>query len=357
MSQIVADKAQVDPSEFAEDVAAHIHAGNVAAAKRHARRMLDSADPDTLRLIELCARAIEHYPNTARTRMAHLWKTWTADEHRAIIAAFAPKNGEAPRHSHPKPEHAPRWDAATRAQAPRDERSRRVDPRTLPALRSVRAAEAQLRTHNVTTDYDDTRAGVEEITPDYRDRRTAFDALPTAEPAPGYTIDYDRAAMHALRGLPCLVCFMERAVTDYRHPTTDDALCGECRDRGHQGLTHITPPRNRTDVLIARCAYIAERKTPVAAHAILKQEWRRAGNTEARDVIARWVGEHFTIPEPDAEPTNVIAWPTNDPDAPLCGTCGSYRAVRGSLCADCRALAIDDDGTAHADTPALSTAA
>jgi hypothetical protein len=335
MSHAVAVVQPVEVSERIEEIAALVHSGEVRAAVHLTRKVLDAADTATFELIAECARVIEHTPERAIPRMRVLWRKHRSDEHRAIIAAFAPKQGEAPRHRTPAPVRQPDWTAA------RDERTRRVDPRSLPERRSARDAETRRARYNVAADYAETRAGVEETAPTYLHPRTAFDALSTAEPAPGYGIDYDRAALYALRGLPCLVCWMERAAADHRHPSSDDNLCGTCRERGRPGLVYSTPPANRVQVLIARCAYIVARCSPVAALAILKQEWRRALDPTARAAIAAWVETHFTVPA-TGEPADHAAdtQQRSAPDAaapltPACLACRRHRTAYKRQCADC----------------------
>lgn len=111
------------------------------------------------------------------------------------------------------------------------------------------------------------------------------DSPERAEPSEGYTIDYDRAAVPALRGQVCLVCRLERSSADRARR---DGLCRDCTDDGHTRQSWIED----------RCAQTATQ--PDGAHR-LRRAWL-AANTADKATIAGWVAAH-PIAHPDLKAT------------------------------------------------------
>lgn len=108
--------------------------------------------------------------------------------------------------------------------------------------------------------------------------------------APGYEVDYAKAAQHPIRTTPCVWCFCERSNYDTRFMPHvngyDDGLCVECRDKGRPGLPKppaITAPKvaylgrearreaARAAAIVAPCAHVA-RHLPYGAALV----WMRA---------------------------------------------------------------------------------
>ncbi|MGW5049719.1 hypothetical protein [Actinokineospora sp. NPDC004072] len=287
-----------------------VHAGRLDLAKAQTRELLDTTDPEALEVVAHCITILEASPRIALPKLRHYWKTCRNETARAIIAACAPT--ETP--SIPQQRTAP---SHTRQHAAHDLRTEtRPDLRRGPSRTPAQAA-ALRRAERETTAYQDTRAGVEE------------GAEPQDRPA-GYALDYDRAALTALRGAPCVRCWTERPTADHdrRH---DDGLCGECRDRGRAGIPALPEGHTLADAVAARCAFITAH-APAAAHGILRREWARARTPEHRDHIAAWVAAHRDQITPAPAATVATA-------AGHCRACGSYRALRRKRCTDCTTAA------------------
>jgi hypothetical protein len=203
-----------------EDLAAIeelIELGQHDAARRECRRLMESADPRTFALIAQLASA-------ARLDRQDAWMP-----------------------PHPA-------DRKVRYVPPRDLRTRRSAPRA-PGRRDARDGDALAAAYLVE------RGGVD-------------DAPPRPERPAGYSLDYDLAAVPALRGAPCLHCHLERSNLDRTH---SDGLCEECRDAGY----------TRASVIQARCAQIVA-GAGEQARSLLQRAWRRANPTD-RLTIAAWV--------------------------------------------------------------------
>jgi hypothetical protein len=288
-----------------------IKAGRLDLAKAHARTALATADDNALAVIDNCVTILEAPPQVALPRLRHYWKS-SDEQTRSLIAACAP-DPAAPRVPQQRePERTPQWTKGTVYRAARDLRTE-VRPAARREPRTARGAEAERRAYQQGIAYEKTRGGVEEGSPSPR---------PDA-----YAIDYDNAARHPLRGTPCVRCWTERSSADHARQH-DDGLCGPCREKGRPGIPPLTAPHTAADVVAARCAFIAEHAPPTAVHGVLRKEWARATTRAHRDAIAGWVTAH---PEQVVAPTGAQVKRT----AGECRDCGSYRALRNQLCADC----------------------
>ncbi|WP_157368081.1 hypothetical protein [Alloactinosynnema sp. L-07] len=279
-------------------------------AKRHASAIMHDSGPHHWATVLTCANILETRGPRAVFTLRRFWQA-SDPAARAIIAACAPQQGDPERRSPAPAIPEPRWTARTRYQAPRDIRTEiRPDARR---RRDPDAARRQGRAHAVTDTYIRERGGVDDQ-PD-----------PTERPI-AYALDYDRAALPALRGLPCLHCFVELSeIADHERR---DGLCFECHDRGRPGIT--TPTTNAAELLIARCAYIAEHYHRTAALTLLRREWNQVRDRHARTTITEWVTANAAA----------IAAPARSAQhelPPPCD-CGSIRQVRDGLCVDCRQL-------------------
>ena len=194
--------------------AALLDRGDRAGARRVARRVLDQAAPSALAaLADLVAV-----------------RRLLADEHGADVP----------------PRDVVRWVPPTRA------RVRRTAPRRCPA------------TH-----------GDGDVAASYLAERGGVDDVPDrSEPAPGYTLDYDRAAVAPVRGAACLGCGVERSRADR---VRGDGLCEGCREDG----------QTTEAVLTVRCEAVLARHGR-GARAVLRTLWIRL-DPGPRAVLAAWV--------------------------------------------------------------------
>lgn len=318
------------PESLAE-LTALVKAGELRDAKRLTRKLLNRADTHDLTVIAQCGHMLETWPRTAVTHLRDYWRRSTEHD-RAIIAACVPEPGEPCHRREPQPARAPRWTRTNTYQAPRDLRTE-----VRPEARRHQKPNQRQDIATVTA-YDAERAGVD-------------DQPPRAEPAPGYHLDYDRAAVPDVRGTPCVRCWLERASTDLatarvRAGHGDDGLCASCRDAHRPGIPELPTEHTRADAITARCAFIAAH-VPTAAVKILRNEWKRATGAD-RDVIAAWVAAHLTGQTGDTtEPTATESAPTDTDTPATCGQCGldpntvdraeTISLVDG-LCEQCRDL-------------------
>jgi hypothetical protein len=308
------------------DLADLVKDGQLGEAKRQARTLLSEADPHDLQVVARCAYVLESWPKIGVVKLRAYWQN--SNEHdRAIIAACAPGNGAQRRHSEPEGK-PPRWTRKTTYQAPRDERHEvRADRRRVASRRTRDDGAA------IMDAYQRERAGVDD------------EPLP-ADPAAGYELDYDRAAMSPFRGTPCVCCWLERATRD-RTTGHDDGLCGECRDRGRPGIPRLPEGHTGADLIASRCAYLASRY-PTVALLLLRRYWQQSTSPHDRDVIAAWVGSHDLTAIQNGI-TTTGQEPASD-ELTVCASCGDPRTSRDlrhvrdddGLCLQCRAASTDE---------------
>ncbi|GGM67771.1 hypothetical protein GCM10012275_42970 [Longimycelium tulufanense] len=315
-------------SDEITELAALVKAGDLAAARRRARTLLDTVNPETLAILARCVATLERYPfPSALPRLRQAWRDHP--NHRDLIAACVPDTDPGVYRPDIQPARPNRY-GRHNYRAPRDHRTW-----TDPTRR--RARRIQREEPRTATEYFDSRAGVD-------------DAPARAERPIGYALDYDKAAVPDVRGLPCVACWLERSRADVharraRAGHGDDGLCHDCRERGRPGIPELPPGHTLADAVAARCAHIAAH-TGNAAHAILRREWQRAGHRAHRDLIAAWVQAH-PLPATTQDDTPTEPAPSAAPAG--CVTCGDLRQVRDGLCVDCRKL--DDGPTDDAAAP------
>jgi hypothetical protein len=335
------------------NLAALVSAGDIAAAKREGRRLLDTADLHSLEIIAECVRITETRPRIAVDLLRRFWRSVESDSDRAIIAACVPKPGEQREQTEPTPDRAPRW---TKQGIEQERQHAAVPVKTSirPELRRKR--DQRQRTQDSA-----------EVRGYFRDRAGVDDQPEPAEVPDGYAIDYDRAALHDVRGLPCVRCWLERSNADthtdrVRAGHGDDGLCGQCRESGRPGLPELPTGHSRDATIAVRCAFIASNLSPTAARSVLRKEWHRLTSPADRVILVEWVQAHDELIN-QATPVPVA------PVAPApvaCQTCGDVRAVRHGLCGDCRTLdtepgsesapVIELPATAAASEPAQAAA-
>lgn len=275
-----------DAAEALARAAELIEAGKPRAARRKVAAVLAAADPATAALLGRCLAACESSEPTRTERLRWLWRH-TDDDGRALVEACAPRRDTRPLPPLPavdaEPARTPRWTSDTLHQAPRDQPTRYLPAEQRPTPRTAREARtADLRE---TDAYLDERAPLGE-----QDARTP-------EQTDYEQLDYDQAAVPALRGTACVVCFIERATRD-QHRRPDDGLCEDCRDTGRAGIAPLPAGHTRADAIAARCAHLTEHAaTHTQAAELLRVEWRRADRA-ARGVIAGWVAAHTSTGRP-----------------------------------------------------------
>ncbi|MFI9811411.1 hypothetical protein [Saccharothrix variisporea] len=301
------------------DVTTAVQRGDITTAKRYAAHLLDQLDDTTHGIVAACVETIERFPQRADVHLRARWKAATSDTAKTVIAAFG--TAFAQRDHNPKPTPEPpdrrKWETA-----PRDLRTEfRPEARRTLTEHDRARLRAQNRSDAQAAAYAD-RAGIDDQPP----------------PAPVYAsgLDYDRAAVHALRGTPCVRCWLERTPADYR-THSDDGLCGECRDKGRPGIPELPAGHTRADAVRARCDFLAA--TYGNSRALLAQWWKTYATPADRHVITDWAHHH-----PFTEPPATDQTPTPHTDATdadtgeLCTRCDYPRAddAPDTLCDDCR---------------------
>jgi hypothetical protein len=168
----------------------------------------------------------------------------------------------------------------------------------------------------------------------FRERTVPSDESGDRETPAGYVLDYDRAAVPALRGTPCVSCWLEQA--SYDRTSHDDGLCTECRERGRPGIPTLPDGHTRLDIIHARCAFLADRY-PTAALRLLRRYWQQCASEQDRTTVANWVhGHDFSIPDATTAP--------DGNELRACQSCCEPRTPRDTrnltnddgLCASCR---------------------
>ncbi|MGN2636518.1 AAA family ATPase [Nocardia takedensis] len=256
--------------------------------------------------------------------------------HRALIDACTPATDPGVHDDRPdrKPP-SPVFERARRNRTARDHETR-VDRN----LVRDPLPDPQVRARRHEQDYHDTRAGTDDQPwrrPDAHEVRRLTDdpQLPDshlppppkrAEPTPreadlagrsyrrdeakdptsaAYSLDYDKAATHRVRGLECVSCSIERRpldATPVPPRRSDDGLCGECRDNGEPGIPDHDPARHMT----ARADHLAATKHQNAVHSILRRDWKAVTDPDRRAQIEAWVRAH-PMPVRDSERQPPIA--------------------------------------------------
>lgn len=326
-------------SDSIAEVAAMIKNGKNRDAKRLMAQLLDNVKPHVLDLLTECAEILSRPSAVARPELLDLWvRHNTHPEARMIIAACAPAQDEWDSRQLETPEVAHVQRDNTHHNSPVHAR------RSAPASRSdLRGRRARARADQHAAAYTKHRAGV--------DDQPAYGPRPDA-----YAIDYDNAALHAMRGLDCVTCWTERTRADHaprvrEGDLSDDGLCSECRDKGREGIPSLAHDFTAADAVAARCTYIAARHRPATARTLLNADWHAVGS-EAKALIAGWCAANVEMV--NAEPV------THEPATVAC-ECGSTTRVRDGACADCRQLATEQSAQPSdaepATEPALATAA
>jgi hypothetical protein len=321
-------------------VAEMVKSGKLREAKRTTAQLLDNVHPSVLALLRECADILSRPSPVARPKLTALWQR-SDQTARKIIEACAPAHDE--------------WDHRQVAELPAD-RPSTPKPRLVTSNQGTPVSRDELRARrNQRQARKDTAA--------YFAQRTDIDDQRNSDDQPGgYALDYDRAAVPALRGTPCVCCWLERSSADQNtRRRSDDGLCFECRDKGRPGIPELPAGHTRADTITARCALIAAKYHPDTARAILRNEWHRTQATQDRAMIAEWVQANRATVDAPAMPA--LAHITS-----MCGTCGATRQIRDGQCVECRkldaepalapgsAIDADIDGTGHIHAAALTAA-
>lgn len=310
------------------ELAALVQAGDIPAARKAGKKLINSADMRQLWLISRIATLLEDKPRAAVDILRHWYRVAPTDVDRAIIAACAPKDGEQRRRTQAAADRAPRWNRRSTYQAPGTVRTeQRADLRRARRTRQEQQDAAAFRR------YQNERAGLAEgqQTPDR-------DSAARDGQVYGSGFDYDAAALFDTRGLRCLSCWINRGSAELDAERVkaghgDDGLCVECRDAGRPGIPPLPVGHLQRDEIIARCEFISAELAEPAARVALRTEWRRATDPAIRALIADYVTANLPA---EAAPAELAA----------CASCSEARTardVRGvdtddALCAECRAV-------------------
>ncbi|GAA2678820.1 MULTISPECIES: hypothetical protein [Actinosynnema] len=309
--------------EVIAELTALVQAGDIPAAKKLGRKLINVADTRELWLIDRIAKLLENRPNTAVDILRHWWATAPTEADRAIIAACAPKNGEQRHRPQADTDRAPRWNRRNRYQAPG---TVKTDQRA--ELRRRRRSRQEQDDAAAFANYQRERAAVAE-----GDQIPDRDERAQAEQVYASGFDYDRAALYGTDvAFRCLSCSISRGRYDLDHDRMaaghgDDGLCAECRESGRPGIPALPPWHNPADAVTARCAFILAQSDAAAARVVLRAEWRQATAPAVRAVIADFVTANLPVQEPAEVPAELGT----------CATCPDERTAR-----DLRGVAVDD---------------
>ncbi|MBW0102948.1 hypothetical protein [Pseudonocardia sp. KRD291] len=266
------DTTTGDTAEEMGVIAELIERGAVRGARARLARLLDTADVSSRLLLVACVEALEQeHPTTMMERLRTQWRR--ADEGgRALVEACAPsaeRRAEKARDADRGARENRAKDRAWAARAPRDLTRRRSTPQ---GRRDPRDVERDTTARRYFLDRVDPVEDTDEAPRDDR-------------------LDYDLAAVPAMRGLPCVACGVERASRDQQR-SRDDGLCEDCRDSGRAGVPILSQGASRADVLTARCQHIADSSQSTAERdARLRRDWRHL-RTRDRFVVAGWVAQN-----------------------------------------------------------------
>jgi hypothetical protein len=242
--------------------------GKFTAARRAAASLIDQANPHALGVIARCAEALQADRHEATAALDELWLS-ASERDAAIITACLP--GEDYRPDLPTAEVEPAWKRQVRW----------VPPSRVQVRRGPRRAPARSGDSGVVSSY------LAEADPAPREDRERETERPL-----GYELDYDLAAVHPVRGTPCVGCWIERCSADQHRGGWDDGLCGECRDAGTPGIPQLPAGHSRTDAVQARCRFIAAADTTGRGGLpTLRAEYGRASKAD-KSVIAAWVRDN-----------------------------------------------------------------
>lgn len=269
MNTQTAETTTIDAAEEMGQVADLIAAGATREARRRTARLADTATVSTRALLGEILAALETHPAVTIAKLRDLWKV-SDEDGRALVLACVPhaeRRAEAAKQ-------AERMAQATRAE--RREYARRRPGAVVTRQGSPQPRRGQRATDNDTASrrYFDEQVDPAEVTDEQSDYQQ---------------LDYDRAAVPPMRGLPCVAapCGVERSTRDQQR-SHDDGLCEDCRDSGTAGLAILPATATRAEVLIARCEYIAATSaTPVERNARLNRDWRCL-RTEDKFTVSDW---------------------------------------------------------------------
>ncbi|MBP2371712.1 hypothetical protein [Pseudonocardia parietis] len=261
------DTTTVDTAEQLRQVADLIGQGANREARRRTVRLADAADVSTRALLAEILAALEMPPSDMLDHLRDLWKRSDADG-RELVEACAPRQERRAQAA----THANRATRAARAE--RREYARRAPRNLVTRQTAPRPSRSQRATDNDTATR---RYFAERLDP----------TEDTAAQSDYDQLDYDRAAVPPMRGLPCVACGVERSTRDQQR-THDDGLCEDCRDSGTAGVPIPTATATRAETLIARCDYIAATSASVAErNARLNRDWRSL-RTADRFTVSDW---------------------------------------------------------------------
>lgn len=316
------------PETIAE-LSALVSSGDIPAARKLGRKLINQADTHDLWLIAKVANVLEERPRTAVDILRHWWSTAPTDTDRAIIAACAPKDG-AQRH--------PAKPATNRTIRRSNHRPRPVSTEQRNDVRRRRRTRQEQADAAAMARYQAERAGQAEGS-QIPDR----DEAAQAEQVYASGFDYDSAALYGTTESRCLSCSIGRERYDLDRTRLqaghgDDGLCAECREIGRPGIPELPAGHTYLENIAARCAFIRAELGDAAARVVLRTEWQRTRRLGVRAAIADYVTAYL--------PEKVTA-----PALPVCELCESTLTPRdmrnpttdGSRCTDCRTFSAEVD--------------
>ncbi|RDI35449.1 hypothetical protein [Lentzea flaviverrucosa] len=281
-------------SEILEEMDLMLDLGGFAEARELAAEILDTADPDTLEVLARIAWTREHHHNTVDARLRDAWKR-SNDEHRELIETCVtlyiepttppaevktPDNPEVLRADVHLPVRAKASELRTRRAKDHADFGpirRKFDPSTRIGRRTKEEIATAIRCARTAHTYQWSRAGVD-------------DQPPIAETPFNYEIDYDKAAVPAIRGHLCVYCWSERSAEDNRNH--NDGLCDWCRSANRPGLPTLPATAWRDEVITARCKFIANTFTRKTALTMLRNEIPAYAPADQHDMVTL-VGANF----------------------------------------------------------------
>jgi hypothetical protein len=255
-------KTQHAPVSIA-DLADLIEDGRRQAAKAYARRFLDQTPTKYLALAADCTKILDEHGAAGLDRLRQ-WYKQTDPIGRQVIYVCAVARAQV------QPQHTAQPTAPAQPEP---------QPTTTRRSASPQRTRAQRAAHRVSRAEHNTRAYLGERGPGGKFEEPRDQRAPSQPYAS--ELDFDRAAMHALRHLPCLVCNVERAQTDWANPRCDDGLCAQ-----HRATMPALAGNSPADIVRAVCRHLVDEFGDQARDRI-RLYWQAA--VYMRDPITAWV--------------------------------------------------------------------
>ncbi|WNV83152.1 hypothetical protein [Umezawaea sp. Da 62-37] len=326
-----------------------VEAGDIPAARKLGKKLVNKAETRELWLIARIATLLEQRPRTAVDILRKWWESAPTAEDRAIIAACAPKNGEQRRpqsqnnradRRNSRNEH--QTSSAVKTEQRNDLRRRRRD----------RQAQSDAAAFNT---YTAERAGVAEGE-QIQDR----DERAEADKPYGSGFDYDRAALCGTDvAFRCLSCAISRGGYDLpRERMTaghgDDGLCLFCREADRPYIPELPIGHSLSDAVTARCLTIHTVYGSDTARVLLRAEWRQVPESDIRADVRAAIADYVmaNLPTENAATPTASAPETAPPEVSAQESAATKPATKRRRVTAAKAV----EKTATEDTPAQELA-